>query len=610
MHFMVFDGVVPKIAPKTIKEQNSVIAENLDLYGTRFLPHKEVGETQVLLDVRGNEVTGRVETIHQVGNTLVAFPVFTSVANDPVERLGRNSFLFVEDGVLYRQSEARILQKKPPMQVGIARPECKTEPKAEVVSGAGCKEEQIEQICPMNTDENCNTDGYPPQITAYKFTYVNACGEESADSMPSNYVEVQNGDAVKLTVDDTPPANAVKRRWYRVVADDDGVAHWLYVGTSSITENVFYDTTCPLSWGSLLESELDNPPPMCIDGVANIGNLRTILWGGNKLYVSPDSKPHAYPQENQYELRYNVLRLDEVTEKMEGAVSYQVLALTDGLHYRITYDGSIGISELEVRLPCQKPEHAYATEVAVYYLSTMGLCEFTVQGIKMVTGEYFTEREWAEWVNHNSRPVYHDDRVFVFGDKSFIIGLGGDERRTPSVSTLSTTWDIGYSTIDNQLLVYKQIIGHKPFCRWWATGQERMCGVWRSKPIMMSGFWRPVAIKVISPEYAHKSYKAVDIEHKFKIWLRTHPGLTIDDFLDTNPEYEQYRAELTKTYPSIEVVLFADGKEYYRRSVSSGRPYLIPRKYKALDWQIEVRSKLVIDEIHIQTSRTSLLSEG
>ena len=70
MHFMVFDGVVPKNAPKAIKEQNGVIAENLDLYGTRFLPHKEVGETQELLDVNGERVSGRVETIHKVGQRM------------------------------------------------------------------------------------------------------------------------------------------------------------------------------------------------------------------------------------------------------------------------------------------------------------------------------------------------------------------------------------------------------------------------------------------------------------------------------------------------------------------------------------------------------------
>lgn len=610
MHFMVFEGVVPKVSPKAIKEQHGVVAENLDLYGTRFLPHNEPGEYQPLLDVNGNLVTGRVETIYQVGETLVAFPVYTPIAKDPVERLGSNSFLFVMNGHLYRQSETRILNKQPPIEVGIQRPECKIEPLAEVIGGAGCKVPEVEQICPANTPSDCNTDGYPPVLTAYKFTYVNMCGEESVDSMPSNYVEIMNGDAVKLTVTDTPPSNAVKRRWYRAVADDDGNTNWLYVGESGVSSSEFYDVTCPLDIGSMLETELDNPPPTCLDGVANIGDLRVMAWGGNQVYVSAIAKPHAFPSENHNELRYNIIRADAVTEKMEGAVSYQVLALTDGFHYRLTYDRALGISEIETRLPVDKAEMATAIETAVYYLSDHGICEFTVQGVKLISGEYFTEREWGAWVGETSRIVYHDDRLFIFGKKSFIFGLGGDERRTGSLSTLSTTWDVGFSTINNRLLVYKYNETGRPFSNWWAEGQERMCGVWRSKPVMMSGFWRPVALKVISSEYVHKSYLAKEILHKYKIWERVNRGLSVDDYLVAHPEYEKYRPELERVYPSIEVVLFADGKEYYRRHISSGRPFLIPRKYKALDWQVEVRSRLVIEEIHIQTSRESLLSEG
>lgn len=608
MHFMVFDGVVPKIAPKALKEQNGVIAENLDLYGTRFLPHQAVGESHTLLDVYGNTVEGRVETIHRVGRTYVAFPTLTHIAEDPIKRFGDNSFLFVMDNKLYRQSETRILQKKPPVRVGIDRPSCKTEPTAEVIAGAGCKEDGIELLCVENSDPMCNTDGYPPQITAYKFTYVNKCEEESADSMPTNFVEVNNGDAVKLTVDDTPPDNAVKRRWYRAVADDDGVAHWLYVGTSSVKENTFYDITCPLGMGAMLETENDDAPPECITGIANIGNLYTIVFGGKEVYVSNLMKPHAYSNKHHYSLRYNIVRAFSVTERVEGAVSHQVLVLTDGLHYRLTFDEMIGISEIQTRLPVLKAETACSMETAVYYISDSGLCEFTVDGIKLITGEFFTEREWRSWVDRGSRLVYHDDRIFVFGKRNFIITLGGDERRDPTVSTLSTEWDIGYSTVDNRLLVYKAG-GDRAFCHWWAEGQERMCGVWRSRPIMMSGFWRPVSLKVISSEYTHKSYKARDVIHKFEVWRKTHPDLGVTEFIKTYPEYAVYKAELLQVYPTIEVVLFADGKEYYRRHVSSGRPFLIPRKYKALDWQVEVRSRLVIEEIHIQTSRESLLSE-
>lgn len=64
---------------------------------------------------------------------------------------------------------------------------------------------------------------------------------------------------------------------------------------------------------------------------------------------------------------------DSVTERIEGAVSYQCLALTDGYHYRLTFDQSIGISEVQVRLVAYKAEMATANDIAVYYISPSGL---------------------------------------------------------------------------------------------------------------------------------------------------------------------------------------------------------------------------------------------
>ena len=57
----------------------------------------------------------------------------------------------------------------------------------------------------------------------------------------------------------------------------------------------------------------------------------------------------------------------------------------------------------------------------------------------------------------------------------------------------------------------------------------------------------------------------------------------------------------------MEIIIYADGKEYYRRTVSSTKPFLLPRKYKAIDWAVRVIGSLRIEEIHLQASRESLL---
>ena len=605
---MTFDGLVPKVAPKVLKDPNGVVAENLDVYGTRFLPHKELGEEVVLLDIRGNIFTGQPESIRKVGTTYVAFDELTFTAEDPVERLGKNSFLFVSNNKLWRQSEQRVLKKLEPIQVGIEKPACNVRPTAEVIDSGGCDTPDIGPVCDIEFGGgNCHEK--VPYLTAYKFTYVNGCEEESVDSYPTEFIDFHDGDAIKLTPNDTPPENAVKRRWYRAVPNQDNGTEWLFVGTQDISEPSFFDIACADGIGGSLETELDNPPPSCIDGIVNIGNNRVMLWSGDHIYVSNANKPHAYPAANEYKLRFDILRMDAVTEKVEGGEHYQVLALTNGLNYRLVYTDILGISEIETRFSVIKKEMSCANESAVYYISREGLCEFTVGGIELITGDYFTEREWVEWYSNNSRPVYHNGAIYVFGDKSFIYVLGSDERRASSLTTLSTKWDFGWSDYANRLLVYKKRGITYHICRWFGEGQDRMCGVWRSKPIMMSGRWRPTTLKIVSPEFAYKSVHARRERRLYNDWLRKNHTLGVADYIDAFPDKDKYRDELLRHYPYVEVVLFADGKEYYRRKVTSERPILVPRKYRAIDWQVEVRSRLWIEEIHIQTSRESLLSE-
>ena len=604
---MTFGGLVPKLAPKILRPENGTVAENLDVYSTRFLPHKELGESVTLLSVYGRRYAGRPEVIHKVGNTFVAFTDWVSIAQDPTERLGRNSFLFVEGGKLWRQSEQRILQKLRPLQVGIERPSCKAIPTAEIVKGAGCETPDIGDVCGLEFGkDNCHER--VPNLTAYKYTYVNECEEESGDSYPTEFIDFHDGDAIKVVANDTPPNNAVKRRWYRAVPNQDYGVEWLFVGTQDIHDQEFYDTACADGLGASLETELDNSPPACIEGIVNIGNNITMLWGGDKIYVSNAMRPHAYPTANEYKLRFNILRLAAVTEKVEGGEHYQVLALTDGLHYRIVFTDTVGISEIETRFSAIKKELTCTNEVAMYFVAKEGICEFTTGGIQLISGDYFTEREWSQWYDRTTRFVFHDGSLFFFGDKNFIYWLGADERRESTLTTLSTRWDNGWSGHDNKLLVYAAQ-SPVPLCRWFADGQDRMCGVWRSKPVMMSGRWRPTTFKIVSPEFAHKSAHARRERGLYKDWLRRHPSLGVDEYIKSNPEKEKYRAELIRNYPSVEVILFADGKEYYRRNVTTERPVQVPRKYRAIDWQVEVRSRLVIEEIHIQTSRESLLSE-
>lgn len=103
--------------------------------------------------------------------------------------------------------------------------------------------------------------------------------------------------------------------------------------------------------------------------------------------------------------------------------------------------------------------------------------EFTVDGIKMITGEFFTEREWASCGCLAIQGWFTMTTVYFSLVRRISFMRLVRTTVSPNVTTLSNRMQYGCSTIRNDLLVYKpQNIG-KPLCRWWAKGQERMCGV-------------------------------------------------------------------------------------------------------------------------------------
>jgi hypothetical protein len=125
----------------------------------------------------------------------------------------------------------------------------------------------------------------------------------------------------------------------------------------------------------------------------------------------------------------------------------------------------------------------------------------------------------------------------------------------------------------------------------------------------MPGLWRPTTLKVVSSDYMMMSAGAEEALAAYKNFEKKYANVSAETFIRQFPQYKAYVAELTGKRHSIEVIVYADGREYYRRDVSTNKPFLLPRKYRAITWAVEVRSRITIDEIHVQTSRETL-TEG
>lgn len=611
MHFVQFGGMIPKVHPKKLGDKYSVLAQDMDIYGGRFQPLPELGEQGVAVTVDGEVFVGEPRTLHYQDGVYVGFSHFTTTAPDYTNRLGENTFFFVgEDKQLYRQSIKRITQKKKPILVGMQKPDCKHKPTAETLSDQGCVADNIDLLCVPMYDRNCGDK--IPFNTAFCYTYVNSCGEESQPSYPSNHIEFYDGDAVKVVANDKPPANAKKRRWYMLVGDSDGLGHWLYIGEHSTKEQAFYNNNCINSIGEELNTESDGAPPTCVSGVAAVGDNQIMLWQGKSVYFSQPNRQHAFDPSQEYRLMYNVLRAEEVTSPIEGNVHHTILALTDGLHYIInTNVDAVNIQEVEVKAPAYNGEAVCVAEHVMFFVSPNGLYEFTEQGVKLITGQFFTEREWLEYAGPETRIAFYDDKIHGVGRINWIMNFSDDDRRDPSFVVTTERASNVYAHHQGGL-VFVMKVGSGINCRlrkWGLPSEPNRCAVWRSPDMVMPGLWRPTTLKVVSSDYMMMSAGAEEALAAYKNFEKKYANVSAETFIRQFPQYKAYVAELTGKRHSIEVIVYADGREYYRRDVSTNKPFLLPRKYRAITWAVEVRSRITIDEIHVQTSRETL-TEG
>ncbi len=605
MRITQFSGLAPKIADKSLPQNRGVIAENMDIYGGHLRPIRLPRDTgQHLLTTCGALFTGTPVTVHHAGSVYVAWDkkVFTAV--DWTEKLGPTTFLFVENGKLYRQSAERLLAGRCPIEVGIKRPEGETITTS-VESQAGCEETKIPLLCVPDND--CDNVEHPPVPVAYLFTYVNGCGEESAHSKPSEVQDIKWGDAVLINVTaDNVPENAVKRRWYRAVTDNEGVARWLKIAETPIAQTQFYDMNCPCDFSCELMTENHDAPPDCLEGVAAIGDNMTIVWSNRHFWVSEENFPHAYNLVNEYKLRFHILGMYETTPRIEGEVHYTLLVITNGLHYTLSADkpSSVGISEIQQRYKCTNPDGVGIAEGEVIYPCEQGICSLSMQGETLLTGAIMTENEWAKFRPQEVKLAYYDDRIFGFHkDGGFIMQVGNDGRRDADFVTHKLKVDIVFNDETSPFLLFK---GNKIYE--WGKGDKAFYD-WKSNTDMMAGIWRPVACKVISPDFVNTVPRGFrEAKASFTEWKRKFPNGDVEDFFKNNPKYQIHYATLLGHKPSVTVIIYADGNEYYRKVVSSNKPFLLPRKYKAIDWSIRVIGQLEIEEIHLQSSRETLLS--
>lgn len=621
-----FQGMIPKVDPHNLGNNNATLAENCTFQSGALTPITSPRFVREAVTTAGQIAQFVPKTLHHSNGVWVAWPETTYIARDVLKRAGDGSFLFVENNALWRSSASWITDKEGPVRVGIARP---CEAPAVAAADDQCPWENFDMENCMSAyfsdgtrevvDEQGNTTTVDcddmnmnaPIPVAFLYTHVTPCEEESAPSPPTDTVLLYRDQGALVTAVEDAPENADRRRWYVLMVGSDGSSGWFLFAETPIEQSaVIY---CPDGYNSqdMLVSELWDTPPNCIDGVALAGDNVTVLWHGRDLYLSEARQPHAYPQEYRKRVDYEITQVVTLTDTPEGEQHYRAVILTTGTPYLLlgTMPEDMEIQQIGRETPHLNPGGAMSYAGVVVYASVDGL--YAIQGGRAtnLTAELYSADSWRAVGPRTLSLGYHDNFIVALNSsdqgKSFMLPWGRQDNPYPPSLVYLTTRSaaVWFSPTTALHLVGRETAGVYQ----WRGSQQNMLARWRSGVFVQRGLWHPTAAKVLS--------YAMRIPREAWSWVlraRHHQAVPTAEqaleFIRCYPEASVWLPYLT--HPTVEFKLYAYGDEVMARPVWSRKPFRLIRNRRMVEWQFEVVTTTPVYEVHIQTSGEDLTQEG
>ena len=261
------------------------------------------------------------------------------------------------------------------------------------------------------------------ETRAYIVTFISDWGEESAASLPSALVDVDQNDSVRVTV--PPPApgrNVVGYRIYRSASGDASAAYKLIDGTGADNaiqqDGAFwaFDINTLVYEDSKRVEELQEPcetlrwdePPADLKGLTGLPNGIMVGFFGRTLCFSVPDAPYAWPKDYQLSLEYDIVGI--------GVFGQTAVVLTKGFPYYVSGadSGSMSAQKIENPQSCIAKRTIASSEVGVVFASPDGLCVAGPQGVEVMTLATFSKKDWEAAVTSDSFGAYSDGKYYLF----------------------------------------------------------------------------------------------------------------------------------------------------------------------------------------------------
>ena len=478
---------------------------------------------------------------------------------------------------------------------------------------------------------------------AYVYTYIREWPDtkfdEGAPSLPAqdgsgnNYIDVQIGETVTISdIEDAPNQsdNAVSKiAIYRAVTgstdvqyqlvhefgiDDvknapggtlDGVT-WV-PGSQTFT---YDDTKTDSELGDVLVSTTWVAPSDNLRGLISLRNGSLVAFEDNVVHFSEPYQPHAWPTEYQVTLDYDIIGL--------GAFGNTVVVMTEQYPFLLNaQDPSLVIPQpTQSTAPCLSKRGIVNYENTVYYPSADGLMAVSSGGIRNVTQSLFTHDEWLIYAPSTFESAIQDGRYFSYytneetNDSGFLIidieeGLGGVSTEAFGASAFYVD-----KRLDTLYFVSEDLGGWKLW-EWEGLPSTRVM-TWRSKILVSSiGPTNMVGCRVRADFLSEADI--ANLNQALEDIATQNPDdfdgaineVTYNYFTFNGDVFDQVRNDYD-IVPTLNIRYFVDGAEIHSQSVESNEPFKLPAGITGTEFEVEVTSNLTVHQVDIATSMTEL----
>lgn len=564
-----FSGMIPLLDDQLLPQNNAVDAVNASLYGgnlTGFKPDREIRTLinpsakkvfRIPLDVDAKPDPGFSNSIWMEFND-----PDTDVVRSPVnqDQFQRYYWCSPSTGLRYN-TLARISAGQASFKVGVPQP--LTAPLVSVT----------------------DTPSTTPEVRAYLYTYVSAYDEEGPPSTPTT----ASGKADSVwTITVAPPTvsqaddRSIERiRIYRTITGEALVGQYFFVAEIPVTTSVYVDnnpSTIVVNNGILTSTSFVAPVDN-LQGIVALPNGILAGWRDADVWFCEPYLPHAWPAQ------YNIT----VAAPIVGlAVFGQTLviptanfpAAASGIH-----PSTMALAKINTLEPCLNRASIITAPEGVYWAGPNGLVRWRPGEVSNITSDLVERIDWQKIVDPWTLRSVRFGQAYM-GVNAPRAGAGRGVIVDPSSQNAT------YSYLSDNRPI--QTFTQDPW-----TGEILVVysgKVWHIDPPDITNIepytWRSKLFHLPSPE----NFSVLTVDFIVPAGTPTLNPIT-------NPALDQTLAP--DQYGLIKV--FANGEHIVTHEVRDKEDLKrLPSGFKRKEWQFEVTSRVIVQNIEIATSVAEL----